>query len=82
MRVRYPYIRCEETGEVKPGYALCPHLAMDISLPIGDVTAATKRSMGVMVCQNCAMQRMATIPLILCCGRCIEDALLQRSAMA
>lgn len=79
---RYPMVRCAVTGEVQPGYALCPHLANDVTLSIGDMTAPTKFSMGVIVCTRCTAPGAAGVALVVCCGPCVEADLLKGLAQA
>jgi hypothetical protein len=76
MKITYPYVRCEVTGDIKPGYAICTHLATDSLLPIADVTAPTKKSLGVIICPLCNRPE-ATVALVICCGPCIEAGLLR-----
>ena len=81
MRIPYPFVRCEVTGGIAPGYALCAHLAADGSIPIGDLTAPTKKSLGVIVCSVCN-RAGACVPLVICCGPCLEAGLLRAAAEA
>ncbi len=76
MRITYPFVRCEISGEIKPGYAVCAHLASDARVPIADMKAPTKKSMGVIVCELCNRPDRH-IPLIICCGPCVEAGLLK-----
>jgi hypothetical protein len=76
MKITYPFVRCEVTGQIQPGYAICTHLAIDGSLPIADMTAPTKKSLGVIVCHICN-RAGATVPLVICCGLCTEAGLLK-----
>lgn len=79
-RRTYPLIKCDVTGELQPGYALCPHLAEDVTLQVGDMAAPTKKSMGVIVCRFCVGR--SNVALVVCCGPCVEAGLLKGMAQA
>lgn len=80
----YPFVKCEVTGQIRPGYALCVHLAGDptdgFPFEIGDMKAPTKKSLGVIICKIC-MNR-ANAALVVCCGPCVEAGLLKGMAQA
>ncbi|MGH9501676.1 MAG: hypothetical protein ACRD20_02365 [Terriglobales bacterium] len=78
----YPYVRCEVTGRIQPGYALCVHLAANDTMPIGEVKAPTKKSLGVIVCAACSAKALPGLALVVCCAPCVESGLLRTAGEA
>ena len=51
----YPLISCRDhPGDPLPGYAVCVHAIKDANVPLAPIERATKTSLGVVLCVECA----------------------------
>lgn len=74
----YPLIRCEFTGKVRPGYAVCPHV-IEGAEPY-EIAVPKLHELGRMVCANCLEADSMFLPLW--CADCAEKEFLPRMAQA
>jgi hypothetical protein len=73
----FPFMTCDFTGSVRPGYAVCHHVIRGV--PVAELRPATDDEMGVACCMVCARLGMNAAPetvtgreFELVCADCVE----------
>lgn len=78
MKHPYPLVECTKTGTVKPGYAVCVHLASGETQDVGEVESPNPHKLGLMLCAVCAAAGDGS--LLACCADCTEELILNSSS--
>lgn len=75
IRPPYPLIRCvDHPGDPLPGYAVCVHALKDPDVALAPIERATRESLGVVLCVECAAHPDLPVDkIVTACAHAVQE---------